>query len=148
MKPDLKVKIHEKLYSEGTGTLIAIPPMSKYAPPASDAPITALGKYKYGQERGAMFTPNDALLAAQALRWMLDGTDTEATPRDRIRAAEIVLDRTLGKVDVQVKVDIATYEKIDIDKLSPEQRDILITLAEDMIIHETRAEGYDDGIDE
>lgn len=66
-------------------------------------------------------------LAMEALKAVLDGTDTDAKTSDRLKAADIVFDRTLGKPMQQIISKTTVSErKVDLSGMTKEQIDLLI----------------------
>ena len=68
-------------------------------------------------------------LAMSVLRAVLDGTDTEAKTADRLKATDMVFDRTLGKPLQQVNTSATVTGRIDTSKLSKAEKDVLSRLA-------------------
>lgn len=68
-------------------------------------------------------------LAFAALRAVLDGMDTEAKTSDRLKATDMVFDRTLGKPLQQVKSEVTMTDRVDTSKLSAAEKDVLARLA-------------------
>jgi len=68
-------------------------------------------------------------VALNALRSVLDGTDEDARTADRIKAAEIVFDRNLGKPVPSIDADMQDGgATVDTSKLTEEQREAIIAL--------------------
>lgn len=83
-------------------------------------------------------------LSLQVIKSILDGSDPEAKTSDRLRAAEIILDRSVGKAKQSIDVSVKTPDRpIDVSKLSIDQRDVLIALATD-VLDAPDAPDYDD----
>lgn len=72
-------------------------------------------------------------LALNALKNVLDGSDESARASDRIKAADIVFDRNLGKPLQAVNVEASVKREIDTSKLSDTEIDTISKLARAMI---------------
>ena len=68
-------------------------------------------------------------LALDALRNILNGTDTDARPVDRLKAADMVFDRNLGRPLQAVDMKGEIKSQIDVKKLTTAQMDALTDLA-------------------
>jgi hypothetical protein len=69
-------------------------------------------------------------LALEAMRAILDGSDTEARASDRIKAADIVFDRNLGKAVETVNME-SQVNYVDTSKLTQEQKEAIARLGHD-----------------
>jgi len=109
---------------------------------AGNSGRTATGKPfeagKSGNPNGRPKTPESVKLAFSsmmplalaAMRKILDGTDTDAKASDRIKAADIVFDRNLGKAVETVNME-SQVNYVDTSKLTDEQKEAIARIGLD-----------------
>lgn len=87
------------------------------------------GRPKMPEELRRAFQETSAVALA-TLKSIVTGEDDTAKAGDRIRAAEVLLDRAWGKPVQQVDADVHdTRATVDTSKLTPDQKDALAALA-------------------